>query len=81
MQVLLLRSMKQIVSLLDTSKADVTPKELLTISKFAKLVGVPSSTIRYWVKNSKLKPHSYTDSGYMLFTKNQVNIAEKLKHK
>ena len=81
MQILLLRSMKQIVSLLDTSKVDVMPKELLTISKFAKLVDVPSSTIRYWVKNNKLQPHSYTDSGYMLFATSQAKLTKNLKRK
>lgn len=80
MNTLLLRSMKVIISMLDTGKADVKAKELLTIAKFAKLVGVPTSTIRYWVKNNKLKPHSYTDSGYMLFVQQQVNAAKELKN-
>ena len=79
MQSLLLRSMKIIISMLDTDKADVKPNELLTISQFAKLVGVPKSTIRYWVKNDKFTPHSYTDSGYMLFVRGQVEEAGKLK--
>mgnify|MGYP004454982229 CR=1 FL=1 len=79
MQSLLLRSMKIIISMLDTDKADVKPNELLTISQFAKLVGVPKSTIRYWVKNDKFAPHSYTDSGYMLFVRGQVEEAGKLK--
>ncbi len=79
MQSLLLRSIKMIISMLDTSKIDVTKNELLTISKFAKLVGVASSTIRYWVQNNKLKPHSYTDSGYMLFIERQISEVEKLK--
>ena len=80
MNTLLLRSMKVIISMLDTGKADVKAKELLTIAKFAKLVGVQPSTIRYWVKNNKLKPHSYTDSGYMLFVQQQVNAAKELKN-
>ena len=71
--------MKIIISMLDTDKADVKPNELLTISQFAKLVGVPKSTIRYWVKNDKFAPHSYTDSGYMLFVRGQVEEAGKLK--
>lgn len=78
MQNLLLRSIKRIISILDTEKADVKQNEFLTISKFAKLVGVPNSTIRYWIKNNKLKPHSYTDSGYMLFVEQQVDIAKEL---
>ena len=79
MQSLLVKSMKKIINMLDTDKADVKQDELLTISAFAKLVGVPSSTIRYWVNNDKLKPHSYTDSGYMLFAKVQIEEARNLK--
>ena len=79
MQALLVKSMKKIINMLDTDKADVKQDELLTISAFAKLVGVPSSTIRYWVNNDKLKPHSYTDSGYMLFAKVQIEEARNLK--
>lgn len=76
---LLLRSMKMVITMLDTDKTDAKPNELLTISAFAKLVGVPSSTIRYWVKNNKLAPHSYTDSGYMLFVEEQLEKAKSLK--
>ena len=47
MQSLLVKSMKKIINMLDTDKADVKQDELLKISAFAKLVGVPSSTIRY----------------------------------
>jgi len=79
MQTLLLRSMKKIVDMLDTDKPDVKQDEILTISAFAELVGVPKSTVRYWVKNNKLKPYSYTDSGYMLFTKEQVELAKKIR--
>lgn len=43
--------------------------ELLTISKYAKYKGVPTSTIRYWVEIGKIKPTSYTNAGYMLFEK------------
>jgi len=75
---LLLRSMKMIITMLDTDKTDAKQNELLTISAFAKLVGVPSSTIRYWVKNNKFAPHSYTDSGYMLFVEEQVKKAKIL---
>jgi len=64
---LLNRSMKVVINMLE-----VTPQEdssrLLTISKFAKLKGVPVSTIRYWVEVGKIKPTGYTNSGYMLFS-------------
>lgn len=65
---LLNRSLKVLITMLDTD-IDVEPNELLTISKYAKLKEVPVSTIRYWVKVKKIKPASYTDSGYMLFKK------------
>lgn len=48
---------------------NVAQRELLTISKYAKHKGIPTSTIRYWVEIGKIKPTSYTDSGYMLFKK------------
>ena len=65
---LLNRSLKFLITMLDTD-IDIEPNELLTISKYAKLKNVPVSTIRYWVKVGKIKPASYTDSGYMLFKK------------
>ena len=64
------RSLKVVVDSLDVEK-DVSTKKLLTISKFAKLVGVPVSTIRYWVKIGKLAPAAYRDSGYMMFDPEQ----------
>ncbi len=65
---LLNRSLKVLITMLDTD-IDIEPNKLLTISKYAKLKDVPISTIRYWVKIGKVKPASYTDSGYMLFKK------------
>lgn len=65
---LLNRTMKVLITMLDTD-IDIEPNKLLTISKYAKLKNVPISTIRYWIKVGKIKPASYTDSGYMLFKK------------
>lgn len=65
---LLNRSMKVLITMLDTD-IDIESNKLLTISKYAKLKNVPISTIRYWIKIGKVKPASYTDSGYMLFKK------------
>lgn len=62
---LLNRSGKMITSMFEPN--EVEPKKLLTISKYAKLKGLPTSTIRYWVQIGKIKPTAYTDSGYMLF--------------
>lgn len=80
MQTLLAKSMEKIVNMFDMNKIEVKQDELLTISAFAKLVGVPSSTIRYWVKHNKIKPYSYTDSGYMLFAKAQIKEGQNLKN-
>ena len=49
----------------------IPQEKLLTIAKFAKLVNLPVSTIRYWVKVGKLTPVMYTESGYMMFSKEQ----------
>ena len=65
---LLNRTMKVLITMLDTD-IDIEPNKLLTISKYAKLKNVPISTIRSWIKVGKIKPASYTDSGYMLFKK------------
>lgn len=62
---LLNRSFKIIINMFETEQKE--PKKLVTISKYAKLKGVPASTIRYWVEIGKIKPTSYTNSGYMLF--------------
>lgn len=65
------RSLKTAISLLDITTKNVDKNDLLTISKFAKLCNVPTSTIRYWVQIKKITPISYTESGYMLFSKQQ----------
>ena len=65
---LLNRTMKVLITMLDTD-IDIEPNKLLTISKYAKLKNGPISSIIYWIKVGKIKPASYTDSGYMLFKK------------
>ncbi len=52
-------------------------KNLLTISKFAKAANVPVSTVRYYLRAEKLKPVTKTESDYMLFSLEQVNIFKK----
>lgn len=64
------RSLKIVIDALDVGK-EAPDVKLLTISKFAKLVGVPTSTIRYWVQVGKLTPTAYLDSGYMMFDPKQ----------
>lgn len=71
------KSLSMVIDLLDKDAPD--PAKLLTIAKFAELVGLPVSTIRYWVAENKLKPAGYTASGYMLFDRSQVHSLKKLK--
>ena len=62
------RSLKTAIDMFDTNKPDT---KLVTVSKYAKIKGVPSSTIRYWVQTGKIKPTTYTDAGYMMFDPNK----------
>ncbi len=72
------RSLKMMVDLLDVEAPDITP-DLMTIAKFAKLVGLPVSTIRYWMREGKLRPRAFSQSGYALFSPEQKSEVEKLK--
>ncbi|MBQ3311420.1 Fic family protein [bacterium] len=69
-----------IFDIFDT-KNEIPQEKLMTIAKFAKEVGVPVSTIRYWVKVGKLKPTMYTESGYMMFSQEQINKVQRLNQK
>lgn len=60
-----------IFDIFDT-KNEIPQEKLMTIAKFALAVGVPVSTIRYWVKVGKLKPTMYTEAGYMMFSEIQI---------
>ena len=62
-------------------KKEVESAKLMTIAKFAKAVKLPVSTIRYWVKVGKLKPTMYTESGYMMFSPEQINKVQRLNQK
>lgn len=64
------RSFETIINLFNATSFKTTNK-LLTIAKFAKLHNLPVSTVRYWVQIGKIKPISYTNSGYMLFDEEQ----------
>ena len=66
------RSLKIVLDILDTFKPTANYRQLMTIGKFAKHVGLPISTIRYWVQTERLKPAFYSDEGYMLFLPDQV---------
>jgi len=65
-------SFDTIFDIFDTKK-EIPQEKLMTIAKFANAVGLPVSTIRYWVKVGKLKPIMYTESGYMMFSKEQLS--------
>ncbi|MDR0803897.1 MAG: Fic family protein [Rickettsiales bacterium] len=64
------RSLAIAIDLLTKDAPDT--KKLMTIAKFAKLSGLPVSTIRYWVGIKKLQPAGYSRNGYMLFDPKQV---------
>lgn len=64
------RSLKTAIDMLSTDGADLSNVKLVTIAKYAKIKGVPTSTIRYWVQIGKIKPTSITDAGYMMFDPN-----------
>ena len=74
------RSLKMMIDLLDISKPEPTV-ELLTIAKFAKVAGLPVSTVRYYMKEGKLKPTAYTASGYALFAEKQAVDVKALTDK
>ena len=71
------RSLKMMIDLLSVDKQE-PDKSLLTISKFAKLCNVPVSSVRYWMKEGKFRPVTFTQSGYALFDKEQKADIEKL---
>ena len=74
------QSFDTISDIFDT-KNEIPQEKLMTIAKFAKAVELPVSTIRYWVKVGKLKPTMYTESGYMMFSHEQINKVKRLKQK
>ena len=73
-------SFDTIFDIFDT-KNEIPQEKLMTIAKFALEVGVPVSTIRYWVKVGKLKPTMYTESGYMMFSESQIDKTVRMSKK
>lgn len=65
------RSLKTAINMLDTNAPDISDTKLVTVGVYARIKGVPASTIRYWVQIGKIKPTAYTDAGYMLFNPNK----------
>ena len=74
------RSLKMMIDLLDVNAKEPS-KDMMTIAKFATLCCVPSSSIRYWMKEGKLKPVAFTKSGYALFEEDQKEDVKKLANK
>lgn len=51
--------------------------KLLKIGEFAKAVGVPISTVRYWLRIGKIAPVSKTSGDFMLFSREQATQLKK----
>ena len=74
------RSFKMMIDLLDIDRL-VPAKGLMTISKFAESCAVSVSSIRYWMREGKLRPIAFTPSGYALFDKaQQTDVQKIIKH-
>lgn len=73
----LLKTAETIETLFGVSDTVAETDKLLKISEFAKLCGVPVSTIRYYLRTKKLNPVGRTNAGYMLFTKEQKGLVGK----
>lgn len=48
-------------------------KQFLSVSQFAKLVGVHPQTVRSWDVKGEVKPHHRTFGGKRFYSKEQVN--------
>ncbi|MBN6206436.1 MerR family transcriptional regulator [Ralstonia pickettii] len=48
----------------------------MTIQAFSVKTGIPKSTLRYYESKSLLKPKRYGDSGYRMYSEEQVQIAK-----
>jgi hypothetical protein len=74
---LLKKSLDMYVKMFGEQEVD-SDNTLMTIGEFAKYCGVPKSTLRYYIRIKKLEPVSYTNSGYMLFSKEQAELLKKI---
>lgn len=69
-------SLQSAINIIDIPKEDISDNNLLKVSEFASILKVRPSAVRYWVKEGKLLPYKYTEAGYMLFSKSQVQEAK-----
>ncbi|MDR0631761.1 MAG: Fic family protein [Holosporaceae bacterium] len=67
------KSLDMYVKMFGEQEADCDDT-LMTIGEFAKYCNVPQSTLRYYLRAKKLEPLSYTNSGYMLFSREQGKL-------
>lgn len=70
-------SLQSVINVIDAREIDVPKSDLLKVSELANILNVRASAVRYWVKQDKIKPHTYTETGYMLFSKNQIPDIKK----
>ncbi|MDR0645535.1 MAG: Fic family protein [Elusimicrobiota bacterium] len=73
------RSLDTYIEMFDNDKPDIQPAKLMKISDFAKAAGVPTSTVRYYLRAGKIKPVSKTQGDYMLFSREQVKEIKTIK--
>ena len=59
----------------------INEEKLMIISEFADFCDVPISTVRYYLRKGKIEPCSYTNAGYMLFSKQQKKYLSELINK
>lgn len=55
-------------------------KKLLQIGEIAKLAGVNIQTLRYYERRDILKPRSKKESGFRLYSKDDVKTIKFIKH-
>ncbi|MDR1595504.1 MAG: MerR family DNA-binding transcriptional regulator [Puniceicoccales bacterium] len=73
------RSHTAAIDLLGKDAPDL--RNLIKIGEFAKLSGIPVSTLRYWISEGKVNPVARTQSDYVLFSPEQVAKIKELDEK
>ena len=68
---------RSLESYIDMFQPKTEESNLLKVSEFAKAVGVPVSTVRYWIRVKKVLPVAKTQGDYMLFSQEQVYEMKK----
>lgn len=76
---LLDRSLQKYTAMFSDENNSSDQNNLLTIKKFARFCKLSVSAVRYSVRTHKITPRSYTNAGYMLFSKDQAKTLQKQK--